>query len=222
MSISSNKSFLLLLLSSISWMQTGPIPMKARKSDHPINPLFLQRQSYYSLARTLSTEQMKKKLNSLFEAARWAPSSYNNQPWRYIYALNGTPSWKKLFSLLVPFNQEWVQNAGALILVLSHTKYEHNGQDASTHSFDAGLASMQLMLEATSLGLVAHGMSGFDAEAARKEYNIPKEFAVDAMIAIGEVAAAGKSRKEFMERDAKIATRKKIHEFAFEGTAPKS
>ena len=196
--------------------------MKPRKANYPINPLFLQRQSHYSLQRTLSPEQMKKKLNCMFEAARWAPSSYNNQPWRYIYAIHGTPAWKKLFNLLVPFNQEWVQNAGALLLVISSTKYEHNGQDATTHSFDTGLASMQLMLEATTLGLVAHGMSGFDAQAARKDYKIPQNFSIEAMIAIGEVAPEGKSRKEFMERDAKVATRKKISEFAFEGEMPKS
>lgn len=190
----------------------------SKKPAYPINPLMVKRQSKADLHRTLSSLAIKEKLTSLFEAARWAPSSYNVQPWRFIYAIQGTPQWEKLFKLLVPFNQKWVANADALILVISKNTSDQNGTLNRTHSFDTGLAVSQLFLQATSMGLVAHGMSGFDYDEARKEFQISKEYTVEAMIAIGEAASKENSTKEFAERDARAAVRKPITEFVFEGT----
>ncbi len=209
-----------LVALSLSCTSCGPKPKnneEGRTSAHPIHPLFLARRSKSDLHSTLSQEAIREHLKSLFEAARWAPSSYNGQPWRFIYGIKGTPAWDRLYSILVPFNQKWVANADALILVISKNISDHNGQPVPTHSFDTGLAVSQLFLEATSRGLISHGMSGFDYDKARMEYGIPKDYTVEAMIAIGEPASKEHSTKEFAERDAKPAQRKSTEEFAFEG-----
>ena len=154
-----------------------------RKTEYKINPLILSRWS----PRALSGEEVSDKdLMSLFEAARWAPSSYNNQPWRFIYAKRDTEHWDKLFNLMVDFNKQWTKNAAALVVVVSHKNFEHNGKPSRTHGFDTGAAWENLALEATSRGLVTHGMEGFDYEKARRVLKIPKDYDILAMIAIGK------------------------------------
>lgn len=153
-----------------------------RKPEQKINPLILQRWS----PRALSGEALsEEELLSLFEAAKWAPSSSNNQPWRFIYVKNGTDQWPKLFSLLVEFNQSWAQRAAVLALVLSRQTFAHNGKPNPTASFDAGSAWENLALEAASRGLVAHAMAGFDYGRAKKELSIPDDYKVEIMIALG-------------------------------------
>ena len=153
-----------------------------RKPEHEINHLLLKRWS----PRALSGAALPgEELMSLFEAAKWAPSAYNNQPWRFIYARNNTPEWDKLFSLLVEFNQLWTKKAAALALLVSRQTFEHNGQPNPTASFDTGAAWENLAIEAANRGLVAHGMSGFDYARAKKEFNISDDYKVEAMIAIG-------------------------------------
>ena len=127
-------------------------------------------------------------LMSLFEAARWAPSSANSQPWRFIYATRNTEEWNTLFNLLVDFNKSWAKNAAVLIVVVSKKEFEYNGKviPSVTHQFDTGAAWENLALEATSRGLVAHGIAGFDYEKARKDLDIPDSFDIMAMIAIGK------------------------------------
>jgi nitroreductase len=178
----------------------------------------LERQSKYDLHSSRTPVQIREKLRSLFEAARWAPSHYNEQPWRFVYVIQGTSQWDKLFKLLAPGNQRWADQADALILVISKNVSDRTGKSNPTHTFDTGLAAAQIFLQATTMGLVAHGMSGFDYGLARKELKLPKEYTVEAMIAIGETAPKEYSRKDFAERDAKVATRKHIEEFAFEGS----
>jgi nitroreductase len=123
---------------------------------------------------------------SLFEAARWAPSSYNNQPWRFLYAKRGTPDWPLFLNLLVPFNQTWAGDASVLVVVISTTQFDHNKKPSITHSFDAGAAWASLALQAWLKGYAAHGMQGFDYDKARADLAVPAEFAVEAMIAIGK------------------------------------
>ena len=123
---------------------------------------------------------------SLFEAARWAPSSFNNQPWRFIYAKRNTKYWDKIFDLLVEPNKVWAKNAGLLVVVISNKNFEHNGKFSITHQYDTGAAWENLALEATSRGLIAHGMQGFDYQKARERLEIPEDFDVMAMIAIGK------------------------------------
>ena len=125
-------------------------------------------------------------LMALFEAARWAPSSYNNQPWRFIYAKRDTAHWENLFGLMVEFNQSWTHQAAVLIVVVSKKTFDFNGESSRTHAFDTGAAWENLALEASARGLVAHGMQGFDYDRAHTELNIPEDHEVHAMIAIGK------------------------------------
>ena len=125
-------------------------------------------------------------LMSLFEAAKWAPSSYNNQPWRFLYARRDTPLWPLFFDLLQEGNKVWVKNASALIIVLSNTCFDYNGKPSITHSFDAGAAWGSFALQAWLNGYITHGMQGFDYEKARDTLGILADFSVEAMIAIGK------------------------------------
>jgi nitroreductase len=100
----------------------------------------------------------KEELFTLFDAARWAASSYNNQPERFIYATRNSANWDKFLNLMVEFNQMWAKNAGALVVVVSKNSFDHNGQFMNTHSFDTGAACANMALQGSSMGLVVHGM----------------------------------------------------------------
>ena len=161
-----------------------------RRSDYPINPLFLARWS----PRLFTGESISEaQLLRLIEAARWAPSSSNAQPWRFLYALRDTPAWPKFFGLLNPFNQSWANTASALIVLVSNTMMTPAGSDkaipARTHSLDAGAAWMALALEAVHAGWHSHAMAGFDVERAFTELDVPEGYRVEAAIAIGRKAA---------------------------------
>lgn len=154
-----------------------------RKPEHTIDPLFINRWS----PRSMTGEEINDEvLMSLFEAARWAPSSFNNQPWRFVYAKRNTKEWDKFFNLLTEGNKLWTKNAAVLVVVVSRKNFEHNEKPSITHQFDAGAAWENLALEASIRGIVAHGMQGFDYQKAREDLNIPNSFDVLAMIAIGE------------------------------------
>jgi nitroreductase len=126
--------------------------------------------------------------DALFEAARWAPSAFNDQPWRFLYAERGDEHWERFLGLLNEFNREWARDAGLLVLVASRTTYEERDGDNPTHAFDAGAAWQSLALEATRRGLAVHPMAGFDHDAAREELSVPEEYALHAMVAVGERA----------------------------------
>ncbi len=157
-----------------------------RIANAPIQELLLRRWS----PRAMSGESVSvNELRQLFEAARWAPSSYNEQPWRFIYAFKGSTQWDRLFDLLVPFNKSWACNASALILILSKKTFTHDGSINNTHSFDVGSAWQNFALEGSAMGLVVHGMAGFDSDRARQVLTISDEYAIEAMIAVGKPAS---------------------------------
>ena len=131
-------------------------------------------------------EIAEEELLTLFEAARWAPSSYNNQPWRILYARRNTIHWPLFFDLLVDFNKTWVKGAAALVVFISKTTFDHNGEPSVTHSFDTGAAWENFALEASLKNLVVHGMEGFDYDRARTVLKIPRHFQVEVMVAIGK------------------------------------
>ena len=163
--------------------ELSPEVKKARHPDYPIHSILLNRWS----SRVMSGEEMTdEELMPLFEAARWAPSSYNAQPWRFIYAKRNSPHWDRLFNLLLPGNQQWSIHASVLILLVSHKVFEHNQKPSITHSLDTGAAWENLALEGLNRGFVVHGMQGFDYEKARKDCAVPDEYQVEAMIAIGK------------------------------------
>ena len=184
-----------------------------RKSDYPINPLILNRWSPRSMTgETLRDDDIM----SLFEAARWAPSSYNNQPWRFIYAKRNTKHWDRFLNLLVEGNKIWAKNAALLVVVISRKNFEFNEKPAITHQFDAGSAWENLSLEASSRGIVAHGMQGFDYKKAGVDLGIPPDFEVMAMIAIGKKGSKEILPPELQEKE-KLTDRKPLKEIIMEG-----
>ena len=143
----------------------------------------------------------EEELLPLFEAARWAPSSYNNQPWIFIYAHRDTPEWKPIFDLMIEFNQSWTKNAAVLLVIISKKTYYKNGKPSRTHSYDTGSAWMALALEGSSRGYVVHGMEGFDYDQAQKTLQIPDDYQVEAMAAIGKRAPKEKLPPELQARE---------------------
>lgn len=175
-----------------------PDASKTRKPDYPINTLFLKRWS----PRAMSGERLAEKdLMTLFEAARWAPSTYNEQEWRFLYATNGDEHWSTFFGLLMAANQVWCAKASNLIVVLSKKTFTMNGKPNPVHTFDSGAAFENLCLQAAEMGIVAHGMAGFDRDKARKELGVPDDFAVEAMIAIGKPGDPAALPAELRERE---------------------
>jgi nitroreductase len=183
-----------------------------RIAQYEIEPLFLRRWS----PRAMNGEPVSEaELMRLFEAARWAPSSGNSQPWRMVYARAGTPPFERLFNLLVDANKSWCVRAGALIVVLSKTTFD-SGQPTRTHSYDTGAAWMSLALQASLMGLVAHGMAGFDYDRAKVELGVPDEYAVEAMIALGHPGRVEDLPERVRARESPSG-RRSIGESVFEG-----
>jgi nitroreductase len=154
-----------------------------RKADFPIEPLLLDRWS----PRAMSGEEIaEEELMCLFEAARWAPSSFNAQQWRALYARRGTEHSPAFFDLLVEGNKSWAKNAAALVVFISRKTFKHDGEPSRTHSYDTGAAWENFALQGFRQGLVVHGMEGFDYERARAQLRIPDEFQVEAMAVLGK------------------------------------
>lgn len=188
--------------------------MEDRTSVYPINPIILNRRSL----RAMNGQPLENnELFALFEAARWAPSSYNGQPWRFIYGKKGTEHFERLYSLLIEFNQSWCKEAGVLVCVISRMSFEKNNKPSKTHSFDTGSAFENLCLEGTSKGYVVHGLQGFDYEAAKEKLHVPDNYQVEAMIAIGKPAPKETLRPELLEKEVP-SNRKPLTEIIFEGT----
>jgi nitroreductase len=154
-----------------------------RRADHPIESLILDRWS----PRALSGESIAPdQLMRLFEAARWAPSSFNTQQWRALYARRESEHWATFLGLLGEGNKTWAQNAAALVVFIARRIFDYNGEPSITHSYDCGAAWQNFALQGFSQGLVVHGMEGFDYERARSELKIPDDFQVEAMAAVGK------------------------------------
>ena len=145
-------------------------------------PVVLQRWSPRSFdGREVSPADLAK----VFEAARWAPSSNNEQPWSYIVGLRGTSTFDKIAATLVGFNQSWAPKAPVLILGVTNTRFSRNGKPNSYALYDLGAATALLVVQTVALGLVAHQMAGFDHEAARKAFGIPEDYELGSVTALG-------------------------------------
>jgi nitroreductase len=157
-------------------------------------------------------------LMTLFEAARWAPSTYNEQEWRFLYATAGSEHWDTFFDLLLPGNQEWCSRAAALIVGLSYRDFSRNGKPNPVHTLDTGLAVENLLLQGAALGLVCHGMAGFDRNKARAKLAVPEGMDVEVMIAVGRPGNPQDLPETIRDMDLAPSGRKPVHEFAREGT----
>jgi len=160
-----------------------------RSTNTPVDALFLERWSPRAFDGSKLDED---DLLTMFDAARWAPSAFNGQPWRFVYAHRHSESWPRLLKLLMPFNALWAQRASVLVFVLSDTlvRLPHASEwsVSHSHSFDAGAAWAFLALQATRLGYHVHGIGGVDYERARIELSVPDRFRIETAIAIGRIA----------------------------------
>lgn len=156
-----------------------------RIADHEVAALFLERRSSRSFS---SAEIPDEVLLQLFEAARWAPSGANRQPWRFIYAKRDSRYWPLFVDLLNERNRLWAAKAAALVFVVSEHLGEREGKTvpSHTHAFDAGAAWLSLALQATLLGWNTRAMGGIDRQRARVELGVPESFLVNVAIAIGK------------------------------------
>ena len=187
----------------------------SRESQYSIDPLFLERWSPRAFTGEVIDES---ELLTILDAAHWAPSSANQQPWRFIYALKGSEDWDKFVGLLVESNQEWAKNASAPISVVSRgfSGDFSEGRKSYTHSFDAGTAWGYLALQARLSGFYAHGMGGIKHEEIQQTFAIPEGYRVEAGVALGRLADKSVLSERNQEREVP-SQRKPLSEVAFRG-----
>ena len=195
---------------------TNPAP---RVPQHPVHPIFPERWSPRAFTGEAIAEGV---LASLFEAARWAPSAYNSQPWRFIYAHRATSSWEPIFACLSEFNRSWVQRAAAVVVVTSRQQAVFPGRQAAEpnpwHAFDAGAAWLSIALQASLSGWAAHAMAGFDAHALGVAIGLPQDCHIDAVVAVGRQGKKELLPAALQEREApnaRLALDEIIQEGAF-------
>lgn len=191
-----------------------------REAAYPINPVFLDRWSPRAYdGQTMPEED----LLTLLEAARWAPSAFNIQPWRFLYARRGDENWDRFVGLLDEFNAGWAQHASALVFVLSNSIVTGEGdrpdRPSRMHSFDAGAAWAQLALQATLSGYQAHAMAGVYYDKAREVLNVPERYRIEIAVAIGHQTTPDHLTAELREREIP-SERLSVTEIAFPGRFP--
>lgn len=192
--------------------------VNSRKADYPIDPMFIARWS----PRAFTGEPVPEAdLKTMFEAARWAPSSSNSQPWRYLFARAGTPQFETFLHLLNESNQVWAKTAGALVILVSKEAMERGDKlvPMRTHQFDVGTSWGFLALQALLLGYKAHGMGGVNLEKTREVLNIPEGYSPQIAIAIGKQADPSTLSEQQRQREAPNG-RQPQTDFVFEGGFP--
>lgn len=183
------------------------------ETDHPVLELIASRWSPYSFDKRPVSEE---DLLSIFEAARWAPSSYNEQPWHYIIAQQeNQEEFQTMVSCLVQGNQVWAQNASVLAISVTRLHFIRNNKPNRAAVHDLGLASMNLVIEATARGICVHQMIGIEPDRVRTAYSVPEGFEPMTALAIGYVANPEQMPEAFRERDLIRRQRKPLQEFIF-------
>lgn len=161
----------------------------------------------------------QKDIDTLFEAASWAASAFNEQPWRFIYATNAQfENYQKILSTLVEWNQQWAKSAPFLCINIVKEKFSHNDTLNATAEYDLGQAVANMTVQSTEMGLHAHQMSGFDADKARELFNIPQGYKAVSVIAIGHVGDPEKLSDDMKSSELAARTRKQLDEFVFINT----
>ena len=188
---------------------------KPAPTDHPTHDLITHRWS----PRAFATKPVPADvLRSLFEAARWAPSSNNEQPWAYLVATqDDAENFTNMVSVLVEFNANWAKKAPVLALAVSELSFAKNGTPNRNAQYDTGAASALLTVEATSRGLFVHQMAGFDPAKARQVFSIPEGWEPIAALAIGYPGDPATLPQPYQDREAAPRTRKPLREFVMSG-----
>jgi len=185
-----------------------------RTTDTALDPLFLHRWSPRAYDGTAIPAA---DLRTILDAGRWAPSSFNYQPWRFLYATrDDAANWQRFLDTLIPFNANWVKESSVLIYVLSETTMGSPDKPSHTHSFDAGAAWGSIALQAHLLGYHAHGMIGLDLDNACAELAMPEGFRIEAAIAIGTKGDPSVLPESLRARDVP-SDRKPLDDIAYPG-----
>jgi nitroreductase len=181
----------------------------AQPSTDGVLPVFLERWSPRAFAdRDVSAADLK----VVFEAARWAPSSYNEQPWRFFVGHKGSETYNKILDALVPFNQDWARSAPVLILGVAKTRFSHNDSPNNYATHDLGAAMALMAVQATALGLAAHQMAGFDWVKARESFAIPDTYAMGSVMALGYQGELADMQEKFQAQEQSPRSRKALSE----------
>ena len=188
---------------------------KTAKTKYPVHELLRRRWSPLAFSEQRVDPET---IGSLLEAARWAPSSFNEQPWSFIIATKDDPTeYERLLSCLIEFNQQWARKAPVLMLTVASLKFARNQKD-NRHAFhDVGLAAANLVVQATSLGLVVHQMAGILPDKAREVFGIPEGHEAVTGIALGYPGDAAKLDEKLRQREQAPRSRKPLAEFVFTG-----
>jgi nitroreductase len=196
--------------------------LKPAITEVPINETLANRWSgrAYDATKSVSHEQ----IITLLEAARWAPSCFGDEPWRFIVWNKNADAaaWQQGFDCLVPNNQAWVKHAPVLLLVCADTLFKHNQQPNRWAQYDSGAAAENLCLQASSMGLMAHQMGGFVADKARQTFAIPEQYTPMAMMAVGYAADIATLEGETLTRETAARTRRPLNELFFANSWGKS
>ena len=187
---------------------------KEAKTAYPINDLAKNR---WSPRAFLAKPVEQNKLISLFEAARWSASGGNEQPWRFILGVNPDATWQKIFSALDPGNQIWNQNVPVLILACGNKISSWDGGISPFFQYDVGQSIAHLSLEAMHQGLHVHQMGGFSADISRELFEIPENFGVLTVIAVGYIGNPDTLPEKLNQREVQERTRKELSEIIFSG-----
>ena len=185
-----------------------------RQTDTALDPMFLHRWSPRAFdGSVMSAEDLR----TILDAGRWAPSSFNYQPWRFLYATrDDAANWDRFLDLLIPFNAVWAKDASALLFILSEMTMGAPDKPSHSHSFDAGAAWAAIALQAHLLGYHAHGMVGIDMEKTRTELAIPDGFRIEAAVAIGRMGDPANLPEKLQARE-QPSDRKPLEELAYSG-----
>lgn len=199
-------------------MPLQSIDIKVPKTKFSVHDLILKRWS----ARSFSKKSIdEKELNTIFEAASWAPSSMNEQPWRYVYGLKEDKThFQKFYDCLNVGNQKWAGGAAVLILSLAHKCFEKINKENQYAWHDTGAANMLLLLQAAEMDIYGHIMAGFNKEKTMDTFNIPDKLEPVVFIALGYLDDPGKLEEPFRSRELKARTRKNLDEFVFQNEIP--
>ncbi len=188
---------------------------KPAPSDFPVHELIRERWSPRAFADRLVPQEV---LRSIFEAARWAPSCYNEQPWAYIVASrDDNEGFERMLSVLVEFNANWAKSAPLLAIAVAELAFAKNNSPNRNAQYDTGAASALLSLEATAHGLAVHQMAGYDQEKARQVFGIPAGWEAIAALAIGYPGDPASLPQPLKDREMAPRTRKPIAEFVMAG-----
>jgi len=195
----------------ISTIQVNQLKRASTVDD--VLPVIVERWSPRAFSpREVSASDLAK----VFEAARWAPSSSNEQPWSYLVGLRDSPTFNKIVSTLVEFNQAWAPKAPVLLLGLARTRFARSGKPNEYALYDLGAATGFLILQATALGIATHQMGGFDHNAARRVLEIPEEFALGSVMALGyQDEPSTLPNEKLIETETSPRSRKALSEFVF-------